>query len=237
MLLIPAIDIKQGRCVRLYKGNYNSETSYGDNPCNIAVEFEKRGAKRLHIIDLDAAITEKSFNFPLVAEICKTVHIPIEFGGGVHTVKSAEKYLETGVSEVILGTIVVREPRIASEIIKICGNKYIQIGFDFLDKAIAVKGWQELIPLNVSNEILKWKDVGVERFILTDISKDGTLQGQNISVFYSIARKTQVKITVSGGISNPKDIEKLIQLESLGVDRVIVGKAIYEGTVTIEEFC
>ncbi|MFC1553781.1 1-(5-phosphoribosyl)-5-[(5-phosphoribosylamino)methylideneamino]imidazole-4-carboxamide isomerase [candidate division KSB1 bacterium] len=236
MLLVPAIDIKQRRCVRLYQGKYEKETEYNLDPVAVAVDFRKRGAKRLHVVDLDGAVKDKSSNLDIIRDICSNVDIPVEMGGGIRDIKSAKEIIDLGISEVILGTLVIKSPDTAVEIIKELGPERIQIGFDYSGDHIAVKGWQELVRGSVVNEIKKWQVYKVERYILTDITKDGTMIGPNVKSLKDIAEHTDVLITAAGGVSCPEDIEKLSSLENVGVDRVISGKAIYENKIRIEDY-
>lgn len=236
MLLIPAIDLKNGKCVRLYQGKFDRETLYSDDPVSVAVSFEKRGARRLHVVDLDGAYIEKSPNFHIIRDICQSVSIPVECGGGIRDLDTANRFLNAGISEIILGTLVIKEPLKAAEIVKKCGPDRVQIGFDFKDDSIAVNGWKELVPGSVTDEINKWHEGGVSRFILTDITKDGTMEGPNIEALRTIAATTEAHITAAGGVSKPDDIKELAALEPLGVDRVISGKAIYENTIRLEDF-
>lgn len=236
MFLIPAIDIKQGRCVRLYQGKYDKSTEYSADPVAVACDFEARGAKKLHVVDLDGAILDSSRNFGVIEEICQRVSIPVECGGGIRDVKTALNFLHAGASEIILGTVVIQNPELAQQIIKECKSVNVQIGLDFSGNRIAVRGWRELVPGSVVDEISTWGSEGIQRFILTDITRDGTMRGPNIAAFRSIAEKTGVNITAAGGIARPEDIQQLEKLEPLGVDRVISGKAVYEGTVRIEDF-
>ncbi|MFC1729846.1 1-(5-phosphoribosyl)-5-[(5-phosphoribosylamino)methylideneamino]imidazole-4-carboxamide isomerase [candidate division KSB1 bacterium] len=236
MILIPAIDLKQGRCVRLYQGNYKKETEYSKDPVTVARSFEESGAQKLHVVDLDGAVRGQSRNFPIIADICKAVSIPVECGGGIRDCATVQRFIDAGVSEVILGTIVLNNPDETLRAIKTCGADKILIGLDFQDDSLAVKGWKELIPGSVVDEINRWHSEGIRRVVLTDISRDGTMQGPNIPAFREIARSTEVYITAAGGISRPDDIHRMKELEPLGVDSVISGKAIYEKRVRIEDF-
>ena len=236
MLLIPAIDIRNGRCVRLYQGKFDKETVYNADPVSVALDFENRGAKRLHVVDLDGAAGYLKNNLSIIRKICENTQIPVECGGGVGDLKTAEAFISSGVSEVILGTIVIKKPDNARELIKNIGIDKIQIGLDYSGEKIAVSGWKELIKGSVCDEIEKWGNEGVQRFILTDITRDGTMLGPGFSLLRKIAGKVNVKITAAEGVSGPEDITKLSELETLGVDRVISGKAVYEGKIRIEDY-
>ncbi len=236
MLLIPAIDIREGRCVRLFQGKYDEVSDYGGDPVAVAVEFEVRGAQRIHVVDLDRAVKDTGGNFDLIKNICGSVAIPVECGGGVRSPNAASDLIDAGAAEVIVGTVVIKDPEIADAIIQSVGSDRVQIGFDFSGTKLAVKGWKELVEGSIVDEINRWHGRGVQRFILTDITRDGTMEGPNIDAFQSIAEQTAVKITASGGVSKPEDIHQLQRLESSGVDRTISGKAVYEGTILIEDF-
>jgi phosphoribosylformimino-5-aminoimidazole carboxamide ribotide isomerase len=236
MIVIPAIDIREGRCVRLFQGKYDEVTDYGDNPVGVARECEARGAKRIHVVDLDRAVKDSAGNFDIIKNICRSVAIPVECGGGVRTIQAAYDLIDAGVTEIIMGTVVIKDPDLTDKIIQSVGSDKVQIGFDFSGRKIAVKGWKELVEGSVVDEINQWHGRGVQRFIVTDINRDGTMEGPNIEAFRSIAEQTDVKITASGGVSKPEDIHQLRLLESSGVDRTISGKAIYEGTIMIEDF-
>lgn len=236
MMLIPAVDLKQGRCVRLYQGKYDEETHYSSDPVQVAEKFQERGAKRIHVVDLDGAFTGSGTGYGIIESICSTVNIPIEVGGGIRTVETAVGLLEKGVAEVILGTVVLENQVASHEIISGCGPDRVQIGFDFRNDMLAVRGWEKLVSGNVVDEIKKWQDSGIQRFILTDVLRDGTLSGPNIDAYTNIAQSTDVKITAAGGISSAEDIKALLPLEENGLDRVISGKAIYENTIRLEDF-
>ncbi len=236
MELIPAIDIRVGRCVRLFQGKYDDVTEYGDDPVAVAQDFEARGATRLHVVDLDKAVIDTSSNFDIIANICRAVKMPVECGGGIRDSEYACQLIEAGVSEVILGTVVIKNPDLAEAIIESTGRQHVQIGLDFLEDKIAIKGWKELVEGSVIDEIKKWQNKGIQRYILTDINRDGAMTGPNIEAYRVIAEKTNTGITASGGVSKPEDIKQLLPLESFGVDRVISGKAVYEGTIRIEDF-
>jgi len=236
MMLIPAIDLKRGRCVRLYQGKYDRETAYSADPVRVARDFEKRGARRIHLVDLDSAVTGSSEHFPLIRKICRSVNIPVECGGGIRDNETAYRYLDAGAAEVILGTVVMRYPETALEILGDCGPDRVQIGFDFDGDNIFVKGWTEHIRSSVTGEIMRWKKHGIRRFILTDITKDGAMKGPNMRVLKAVAERTGGMITAAGGVSGREDIYRLAELEPLGIDRVISGKAIYEGAVLLEDF-
>jgi len=236
MILVPAIDLKQGRCVRLFQGQYENETEYSRDPVKTAIGFEAQGAKRLHVVDLDGAVLGESGNFSVISEICAAVNIQVEIGGGIRDLKTAQRLLDAGVSEVILGTIVIQEPEEARLIIRECGADFVQVGLDFKENEIGVRGWREMVPGSVNDEIKKWQGEGISRFILTDITKDGTMNGPNIESLEEIARNAEAKITAAGGISCPQDVYTLQKLEKYGVDRVISGKAIYENKIMLKEF-
>ena len=234
MLVIPAIDIMGGKAVRLYQGDYNKKTVYGD-PVEIAQKFKDMGAKYLHIVDLDGAGASspapgesRLFNpgYDVIAEICAKVKIPVQVGGGIRSKEAAEKYLRIA-DRVILGTIAVKNPGFAGECIREYGAGRIAVSVDVLDDEIAVCGWTENSGMNYLDFIERLKSVGVQTIIATDISKDGALSSPNWKMYEKIKG---VNIIVSGGVSCEADVEK-----ARGYYGVIVGKAYYEGKVDLEK--
>ena len=216
MLLIPAIDLKNGRCVRLLQGELDSETVYSDDPAAMACSFEDAGAKRLHLVDLDGAFRGKGKNLDSIHSILKSISIPVQLGGGLRTADDVERMLKLGVSSVIIGTMAVKNPDVFEDIIKHYSSEQIILGID-VDFA------------------LHWKKVGIQRVVFTDIARDGMLSGPNMEALRNFARGTGLKIVASGGVSSMEDLEQLKTLEEDGVDQVISGKAIYEGKLDLKE--
>ena len=235
MLLIPAIDLKNGRCVRLLQGELDSETVYSDDPAAMACSFEDAGAKRLHLVDLDGAFRGKGKNLDSIHSILKSISIPVQLGGGLRTADDVERMLKLGVSSVIIGTMAVKNPDVFEDIIKRYSSEQIILGIDTRNRKVAIEGWQEGTEIFDVDFALHWKKVGIQRVVFTDIARDGMLSGPNMEALRNFARGTGLKIVASGGVSSMEDLEQLKTLEEDGVDQVISGKAIYEGKLDLKE--
>ena len=235
MLLIPAIDLKNGRCVRLLQGELDSETVYSDDPAAMACSFEDAGAKRLHLVDLDGAFRGQGKNLDSIHSILKSISIPVQLGGGLRTADDVERMLKLGVSSVIIGTMAVKNPDIFEDIIKRYSSEQIILGIDARNRKVAIEGWQEGTEIYDIDFALHWKKVGIQRVVFTDIARDGMLSGPNMEALRNFSRGTGLKIVASGGISSMEDLEQLKTLEEDGVDQVISGKAIYEGKLDLKE--
>ena len=236
MKIIPAIDLKNGRCVRLLQGREDQETVYGEDPVETALSFEEQGAKQLHLVDLDGAFRGESKNLEQVERIAKAVKVPLELGGGIRSLDDISRVLALGVHFVIIGTIAVKKPKIFEEAIRRFGNQLI-LGLDAKDEKVAVSGWLEVTEFSDEEFARQWKQLGIERVIYTDIARDGMLEGPNFKSLRRIAISTGLKLTASGGVSSIEDLKQMVQLEPHGVDQVIVGKAIYESQVNLKEAC
>jgi len=235
MLLIPAIDLKNGRCVRLLQGDADAETVYSYDPAAMARSFEDAGAKRLHLVDLDGAFRGQGTNLNSIHSILKTISIPVQLGGGLRTADDVERMLKLGVSSVIIGTMAFKNPDVFEDIIKHYSGEQIILGIDARNRKVAIEGWQEGTEIYDVDFALHWKKVGIQRVVFTDIARDGMLSGPNIEALRNFARGTGLKIVASGGVSSMEDLEQLKTLEADGVDQVISGKAIYEGKLDLEE--
>lgn len=235
MVVIPAIDLKNGKCVRLLQGAANQETIYSDDPVAMAQNFERTGAQRLHLVDLDGAFKGKAGNLQSIEAIVKAVNIPIELGGGIRNQEDIKRMLDIGIASVIVGTMAVKQPAILEAALKEFSGEQVILGIDSRQGKVAVEGWEEQTEIEDIAFGSRWKSLGIERIIFTDIARDGMLTGPNITALQNFAQGTQLKITASGGVSSKDDIEALKNLEPLGVDHVIVGKAIYEGTIQLQE--
>lgn len=233
MLVIPAIDLHRGCCVRLYQGDPERETVYGENPVEIALQWEQLGAKMLHLVDLDGAFTGLTKNAEIIRKIGESVHVPLQLGGGIRTKDSVEKALSFGISRIILGTMAVEEPRMASELVSEHGEA-ILVGIDARDGKVAVKGWKESSTLNVLELASQIEEWGVKEVVYTDISRDGTLKGPDFEGLKTILAHTSLQIIVSGGISSLGD---LTALKPYGerIRGVIIGKALYSNQLTLPD--
>ena len=235
MLLIPAIDLKNGRCVRLLQGEAAAETVYSDDPAAMARSFEDAGAKRLHLVDLDGAFKGKGANLVSIRSILKNISIPVQLGGGLRNAENIEKMFELGVSSVIVGTMAVKNPDVLEEVIQRFTGEKVILGIDARDRKVSIEGWQEGTEIDDVEFALRWKKFGIQRIVFTDIARDGMLSGPNLEALGDFARRTGLKIVASGGVSSMGDLELLKTLEVDGVDQVISGKAIYEGKLDLKE--
>jgi phosphoribosylformimino-5-aminoimidazole carboxamide ribotide isomerase len=226
MELIPAIDIRGGLCVRLYQGDYDQETVYSESPSEVALHWQNVGAKRIHVVDLDGARSGIQLNFDVIRSIVNTVSIPIQVGGGIRSFDRISLLLETGIQRVILGTIAVTNPQLVEDSCKEFGPDAIIVGLDARDGLISVNGWRTSSSIQAITLLNQMERVGINRFIYTDISRDGTLQGPNFESIQNIQESSIGNIVASGGVST---IEHLVHLNSLGVEGAIIGQALYTG--------
>jgi phosphoribosylformimino-5-aminoimidazole carboxamide ribotide isomerase len=227
MIIFPAIDLKSGNCVRLLKGDMNQATIFNNNPQAQAQEFENLGFKFLHIVDLDGAIAGFSKNEESVKNILKNIKIPTQLGGGIRSIAAIEKWLELGVSRVILGTIAAKNPKLVMEACKKFSNKIV-VGIDAKNGFVATEGWVETSEITVLELAKKFEDCGVEAIIYTDISRDGTLDGVDFEGTKNLAKNLKIPIIASGGISDLQDVLKIKSLEKYGVKGAIIGRALYD---------
>jgi len=234
--IIPAIDLKNGRCVRLLQGKEDQETVYGEDPIETALSFEEQGAEQIHLVDLDGAFRGESKNLEQVERIAQAVKVPVELGGGIRSLDDISRVFDLGVNFVIIGTIAVKNPKVLEEAIQKFENQLI-LGLDAKDGKVAVSGWVEVTEFSDEEFANQWKQHGINRVIYTDISRDGMLTGPNLSSLRRMAIATGLKITASGGVSSLDDLKQLVELERDGVDEVIVGKAIYERQLDLREAC
>ncbi|MBI3584518.1 MAG: 1-(5-phosphoribosyl)-5-[(5-phosphoribosylamino)methylideneamino]imidazole-4-carboxamide isomerase [Nitrospinae bacterium] len=234
MLIIPAIDIKGGRCVRLFQGKMNQETVYSDDPVSVAKRWEDEGAEFLHLVDLDGAVSGAPKNKEIIGNIIRSVKIPVEVGGGIRNVDSIKEYISMGSRKVIIGTTALENPELVREACKMYYDK-IMVGIDAKNGQVAVRGWEDVTGTSASVLAKKFEGMGISGIIYTDISRDGTLSGPNIDSIKSFAESVNIPIIASGGVSNINDIKNIMKLKKHGVTGVIVGKAIYSGSVNLRE--
>ncbi len=234
MIIFPAIDLKNGQCVRLFKGDMNQATIYNDNPAKQAKEFEDLGFKYLHIVDLDGAIAGDSKNKKSVQQIIKNIKIPVQLGGGIRSISAIEKWLEIGISRVILGTIALENPQIVKEACQKFPGKIV-VGIDAKNGFVATQGWVETSKVKAIDLAKKYQDCGVSAIIYTDIARDGTLSGPNLNETQNLARNISIPVIASGGVSNFDDILNIQKLEKDGVVGAIVGRALYDQKIKITD--
>jgi phosphoribosylformimino-5-aminoimidazole carboxamide ribotide isomerase len=232
MLLIPAIDLKDGHCVRLEQGAMESATSFSDDPAAMARRWVAAGARRLHLVDLNGAFAGKPVNEAAVKAIVRAVggEIPIQLGGGIRDLDTIERYLDDGLSYIIIGTAAVKSPGFLKDACTAFGG-HIIVGLDARDGKVATDGWSKLTGHEVIDLAKKFEDYGVEGVIYTDIGRDGMLSGVNVDATVKLAQALTVPVFASGGLSSIDDIEKLCAVEHEGIDGVICGRSIYTGAL------
>lgn len=223
MIVYPAIDVRNGKCVRLIKGEFEKESIYGESPVEMAIRWQSEGAEYLHMVDLDGAKEGMSKNLGVVQAVCKTLKIPVQLGGGIRTMDNVEEVLDSGVSRVILGTAAVRDQRFVKEVLNKYGSK-IAIGIDAKDGFVAIEGWLETSSFRAVEFGRMMQQLGAGTIIYTDISKDGMLTGPNLGAMEEMAKALDIDVIASGGVAGLSDIEAL---RSTGVTGVITGKALY----------
>jgi phosphoribosylformimino-5-aminoimidazole carboxamide ribotide isomerase len=228
MEIIPAIDLKDGCCVRLVKGEFSKETVYSRKPIQMARYWQQQGATRLHLVDLDGARDGKPQNLEIIREIVNSLEIPVQLGGGIRSKEIIDLYLLAGIDRVILGTIAQQNPSLVGKAIQEYGSDRIVVGVDGRDGRVAVKGWVEDTEQTVEELILEMKSLGVKTFIYTDISRDGTLVGPDLEGLKKLSRIEGIEVIASGGVSSLND---LLALQGIGIRQAIVGRALYTGDI------
>ncbi len=232
MLLIPAIDLKDGHCVRLQQGDMSASTTFGDDPAAMARRWVQAGARRLHLVDLNGAFAGKPINEPAIRSILKEVgdEIPVQLGGGIRDLDTIERYLDDGISYIIIGTAAVKSPGFLKDACTAFGG-HIIVGLDAKDGKVATDGWSKLTGHEVIDLARKFEDYGIEGVIYTDIGRDGMLTGINIDATVKLAQALTVPVIASGGLSDIADIERLCAVQREGINGVICGRAIYTGAL------
>ncbi len=230
MRILPAIDIYDKKAVRLYKGDYNQMTVYG-TPLEIAKGFAEKGADYIHLVDLQGAKDGNDTNFSVISEIINTINVPCEIGGGIRNIETVEKYLSIGADRVIIGTAAVSDKVFLCEAVKRYGA-HIAVGVDARDGIVAINGWTEQSGISTFDFIGEMLDIGVKTIICTDISRDGALNGTNVSLYKEILAQFDVNLIASGGVTNLDDLR---MLKECGVYGAILGKAIYNGNIALED--
>ena len=234
MIIFPAIDIRDGKCVRLTEGRFDQETIFADQPVDMAVRWANEGAEYLHLVDLDGALAGKPVNIAAITSIIKAVNIPVQLGGGIRTLENIRECLEAGVQRVILGSVAVRSPELVAAACKQYGDRII-VGIDARDGQAAVEGWGVTGGISAEELAKRMAQVGVARIIYTDISRDGMLTGVNVTATAALAQAAGIPVIASGGVGSIADIKAIKEAESAGIEGVIVGKAIYLGKVLLED--
>lgn len=234
MLIIPAIDLKEGKVVRLFRGCFDKKKTYSSNPVNTAKHWEKQGARYLHVVDLDGARIGRVCHLDVIKKMTRSVRIPIEFGGGLRDEKSVKQVLNCGVERAVLGTK-LQDEKFLRKVFKEFKQRVI-VSIDAQDNVVKLSGWQrEFKGLGILELVARLEDIGFEQIIYTDIARDGTLKGPNIAMIKRILKSSNLSVIVSGGISSLADIFKLKTLKNQGLAGIIIGKALYEGKFTLRE--
>ncbi|WP_440908871.1 1-(5-phosphoribosyl)-5-[(5-phosphoribosylamino)methylideneamino]imidazole-4-carboxamide isomerase [Candidatus Pelagibacter sp.] len=234
MKIFPAIDIKDKKCVRLIKGDFGNKTDYAISPIEQAGKYKEYGFRNLHIVDLDGALTGKTINLDLIAKIVKKFDIKIEVGGGIRNIDSIKKYLDTGVEKIILGSAAIKDKKFLKEACKKFPEK-IALGLDAKNGYLSVSGWKENSNQLTLNYLKEVNDYGASRLIYTDINRDGMKQSPNFLETTKVAGLSNCPVIISGGVSSIEDIKKAKELQNKNIEGIIVGKAIYDGDIKLEE--
>jgi len=234
LIVIPAVDLKEGRCVRLSQGRMDQESVYSENPVEMARRWESEGAERLHVVDLNGAVTGKPVHRALIKEISQSVEIPVEVGGGIRDLATIEDYLSFGVGWVVLGTAAFQNRALIEEACHRFRERVI-LGIDAKKGKVAIRGWNEVISLEAIDLAKQFEGMGLSAIIFTDIERDGMSAGLNFQSTQRLARSTSTPVIASGGVSRIDDVQQILELEQDGVIGVIIGRALYTGSVNLEE--
>ncbi|MQF98887.1 MAG: 1-(5-phosphoribosyl)-5-[(5-phosphoribosylamino)methylideneamino]imidazole-4-carboxamide isomerase [SAR202 cluster bacterium] len=232
MDIIPAVDVKDGKCVRLYQGDYDKETVFSTDPVSVAVNWQEMGAERIHIVDLDGASSGSQLNFQVIQRMIACLTIPVQVGGGIRTETNVGTMMDIGVDRVVLGTVAVEDKELVRSILNRFGTESVIVGIDVRDDLVSIKGWKESTIVSSFDLIDDMYSIGVRRFVYTDISRDGTLMEPNFESIEQMVNRSDANIIASGGVSSLGHIK---QLSGLGVEGAIIGKALYTGDINLHE--
>jgi phosphoribosylformimino-5-aminoimidazole carboxamide ribotide isomerase len=234
LIIIPAIDIKDGKCVRLAQGKFDHVTTYGDNPVEMALRWMKEGAERIHIVDLDGSIAGMPRNANIILDIARNVDVPIQVGGGIRDMETIEFYLGNDISSVIMGTTALQNENILRNACMEFPNKII-LGIDALNGNVAVRGWTQTTEKNAIDLARHYEDYNVKAIVYTDIERDGMSTGVNIKATKELAKAVSIPVIASGGVASITDIENLLAVNDCEFYGVIIGRALYNGAISLEE--
>lgn len=234
MFIIPAIDIKSGKCVRLTRGRMDKVEVFYEKAIEAAILWQDQGASRLHVVDLDGAVSGSPRNYKVIKEIVEAVDVPVQLGGGIRDMDVLTQYIDAGIDRIILGTSVISDDDFFTDALRQYGNQII-VGIDALDGKASIKGWVEESDISALELALKVQQMGASRIIYTDISRDGTLTGPNLTGLRLMAETVDIKIIASGGVSSIEDIQDIINIGKNNIEAVIVGKALYSGNFSLED--
>ena len=232
MEVIPSIDIRGGRCVRLYQGDYDKETVFSDDPVQVGRRWQDEGGARLHVVDLDGAATGQPANLPMILEILDALSIPVQVGGGIRSLDAVQRLIDAGADRVVLGTAAVRDPDMVQEICRDLGAERVIVAADARDGKVAVEGWREGTSVKASDLIADMEKLGVVRFLYTDISRDGAMTQPNFQAYRELVTCTRGAVIASGGVSS---IDHLRELAEIGAEGAILGSALYRGALELSK--
>ena len=234
MIIIPAVDIKNGKCVRLSQGRMDAEIIFSDNPSSMAKKWEEEGAEMIHVIDLDGAVEKSPQNINSIRKILERVNVPVQLGGGIRSEKTIAMYLNLGIKRVILGTEAIRNPKLVRDTCKVFPDQIV-VGIDSRKGLVAIEGWTKTTQVTSTDLAKQFEDCGVAAINFTDIHRDGMQTGSNIEETRRLAEAVSIPVIASGGVSTIDDIKNLMPLEKFGVVGVITGKALYSGTLCLKD--
>lgn len=234
MIIIPAVDIKNGKCVRLLQGRKDAETVFADDPAAMAQQWADQGAELIHVIDLDGAFEKTPRNFPVIEQILKSVNVPIQIGGGIRDEATIKMYLDAGVERIIIGTEAIRNPQLVIDACRIFPGKIV-VGIDARNGLVAIEGWTKTTRTQAVDLAKQFEDSGVIAINFTDIHRDGMQTGPNIEETRKLAESISIPVVASGGVSSLADIQNLLPLTAVGVTGVITGKALYTGAMNLND--
>jgi phosphoribosylformimino-5-aminoimidazole carboxamide ribotide isomerase len=232
MEVIPAIDLRAGRCVRLHQGDFERETVFSDDPVAMALQWQAQGGTRLHVVDLDGAASGEPTHLGVISDIVSALEVPVQVGGGIRSVATATAWLEAGVERVVIGTAAVRDPDMVAEVCRDHGSERVVVSVDARDGMVALQGWTEASQVSVLDLAHRMADLGIVRLLYTDIARDGMLTGPDLATNAKLVEETGMAILASGGVSSVGDVRQLV---ATGVEGVIVGRALYTGAVILPE--
>lgn len=232
MIILPAIDIKDNKCVRLAQGDFDKVTVYSSDPAEMAIKWEEKGAEYLHLVDLDGARSEALTNRESIEKIVKNINIPVQIGGGIRDEEKVKTLLDLGVSRVILGTAAVENIELVERLVAKHGEDRIVVGIDAKDGKVATRGWEFVSEIDSLSLCKKLENIGIKTIVYTDISKDGMLQGPNFNIYEKLMKETKLDIVASGGVTSIEDVKRLKAMNSYGA---IIGKAFYDNLLKFEE--
>jgi len=234
VIIIPAVDIKGGKCVRLEQGFMDRETIFSDYPEEMALQWERKGAKRLHLVDLDGAVQGIPFNKKVIRNVVDRVSIPVQLGGGIRDLDTIEGYINLGIDQIIIGTVAYKDPDLVETACKRYPGRII-VGIDSKDSYVSVEGWTEPTNIIAIDLAKRFEDMKINSIIYTDIKRDGMKRGPNIDAIREFATAINAPVIAAGGISSIKDIENMAELEEDGLSGIIVGRALYDGSIRLEQ--